>query len=119
MTVVNFAEKFKLFDDQWSPKVVAQLNDYQFKIARIEGEFVWHSHEETDEAFFVLEGQIEIEFRDRTIELSAGELYVVPKGVEHKPVAKTEAKILIVEPSGVRNTGEAQSELSAPNDVWV
>ena len=120
MKSVNFAEKFGLFDDQWSPRVIAEMNDYQFKLVRIEGEFVWHRHEDTDETFIVIEGAFDMHYRNRVVPLQAGEMCVVPKGVEHKPVAATEAKVLIIEPRGVVNTGDAtNSEKTAENDVWL
>jgi len=116
---INFKEKLSRFNDRWSPKVIAELNDYQFKLARLEGEFVWHAHEDTDEAFVVLEGSLDIQFRDGSVTLKSGEMYVVPKGVEHKPVAIEECKILLVEPKGVVNTGTAGGERTAKNDVWI
>lgn len=116
---INFQEKFSLFTEQWSPRVIAQLNDYQFKLARAEGEFVWHSHAETDEAFIVLEGEMQILFRDGEVSLKAGEMFVVPQGIEHKPVAESECKILLIEPTGIVNTGDTSSELTADNDVWI
>jgi len=119
MTVVNFAEKFKLFTDHWSPKVIAEMNDYQFKLVKIEGEFVWHDHGHTDEVFIVIEGSMKIEFEDRTITLNAGEMHVVPKGTPHKPFAENECKVMLVEPRGVINTGEVDGELKADNDVWI
>lgn len=118
-TPINIDEKFSKFTDQWSPRVIAEMNDYQFKLARIEGEFVWHSHPETDETFIVIEGRMTIEFRDGAVELGAGEMYVVPKGVEHRPVAREECRIMIIEPRGVVNTGDAGGDYTAPNDVWV
>ena len=119
MSVVNFAEKFGLFSDHWSPKVIAEMNDYQFKLVKIQGEFVWHDHGHTDEVFIVIEGSMNIEFEDRTITLNAGEMHVVPKGTWHKPYAEEECKVLLVEPRGVVNTGEADGELTAENDVWI
>jgi len=95
------------------------MNDYQFKLAKIKGEFVWHHHKDTDEAFLVLKGAMSIELRGGTVHLSEGELYVVPKGVEHKPFAEEECHVLLVEPRGVVNTGEAGGALQAANDVWV
>jgi mannose-6-phosphate isomerase-like protein (cupin superfamily) len=95
------------------------MNDYQFKLAKIQNEFTWHSHLETDEVFLVIEGFMSIEFRDGKVDLAAGEMYVVPKGVEHKPYAKEECKVMFIEPRGVVNTGEASVELTAKNDVWV
>ena len=117
--VVNLGQKLASFSEQWAPRVVAELNDYQFKVARVQGEFVWHSHAETDEAFLVLDGQLTIEFRDGSVQLAEGELYVVPKGVEHKPVARTECHILLIEPRGVVNTGETGGDLTSENDRWV
>ena len=118
-TAVNFQEKLALFSEHWSPKIIAQMNDTQFKLVKIQGEFVWHSHAETDEVFIVLAGEMAIEFRNGRIHLHPGELFVVPKGVEHKPVAANECHILLVEPADLVNTGDAQSELTAPNDVWI
>jgi len=117
---VNFAEKFRLFTDQWKPRVVAEMNDYQFKVVRLEGDFIWHDHQDMDEAFLVLEGTLRIDFRDGAVTIGPGEMYVVPKGVEHKPFAEREVKLLLIEPRGVRNTGEMPAnERTAPNDVWI
>lgn len=118
-TAINLAEKFALFSERWSPRVVAEMNDYQFKIARLEGDFVWHSHADTDETFLVLEGELRIDFRDGQVTLREGELYVVPRGVEHKPYAAREAKVMLIEPRGVVNTGAHRGEKTAENDVWV
>ncbi|WP_370286101.1 cupin domain-containing protein [Pseudooceanicola nanhaiensis] len=112
--------KTALFSEQWQPKVVAEMNDYQFKVARLEGDFVWHSHADTDETFIVLEGSLRIDFRDGAVELAAGEMFVVPKGKEHKPFAAKEVKVMLIEPRGVVNTGdEDQGERTAQNDVWI
>lgn len=108
--VINLAEKLGLFSEQWSPRIVAQLNDYHFKLAKLQGDFVWHSHAETDELFLVIEGELRIEFRDREATLRAGEMLVVPKGVEHKPYAAEECHVLLVEPAGTVNTGDAERE---------
>ncbi|MFK7954466.1 MAG: cupin domain-containing protein [Lysobacterales bacterium] len=116
---INFADKLTQFHDLWSPRVIAEMNDYQFKLAKVEGEFVWHHHADTDEVFIVLNGQLSIEFRDGTVVLKSGELFVVPKGVEHKPVADAPCDILLIEPKGVINTGQTDDTLTAPNDVWV
>ncbi|KAA6464740.1 cupin domain-containing protein [Acidobacteria bacterium AB60] len=119
-TPINFAQKFSLFTDQWQPRVIAEMNDYQFKIARLQGDFIWHSHADTDEAFLVLEGSLRLDFRDGAVTLNAGELYIVPKGVEHKPFAEREVKILLIEPRGVKNTGDLDpNQRTAPNDVWI
>ena len=101
MSKINLREKLEKFSDHWSPKVIAEMNDYQFKLVKIEGEFVWHNHTDTDETFIVIEGEMKIEFEDNTVVLKEGEMYVVPKGVEHKPYAEEECKIMIIEPRGV------------------
>ena len=119
MAKVNFNDKLSKFSDHWSPKVIAEMNDYQFKLAKIHGEFVWHNHPDTDEVFVVLSGQMKIELENEMIELSAGEMYVVAKGVMHKPSAESECQVMLVEPRGVVNTGDVQSELTASNDVWI
>ncbi|HEX8000765.1 MAG TPA: cupin domain-containing protein [Pyrinomonadaceae bacterium] len=116
---INLDEKLGKFSEHWSPKVVAQMNDYHFKLAKLEGEFVWHSHAETDEVFIVLDGEMVLEFRDGRINLKAGEMFVVPKGVEHRPSAASECKVMLVEPAGTVNTGDAVSELTAQDNVWV
>ncbi|WP_286235679.1 cupin domain-containing protein [Thalassotalea sediminis] len=116
---INLNEKYAKFTEHWSPKVVAEMNDYQFKLAKIQGSFVWHSHADTDEVFIVIEGQMSIDFRDGKVDLKEGEMFVVPKGVEHKPFAEDECKIMFVEPRGVVNTGDAGGELTAEEDVWV
>jgi mannose-6-phosphate isomerase-like protein (cupin superfamily) len=99
--------------------VVAEMNDYQFKLVRIEGDFIWHEHADTDETFIVLDGQLRIDLRDGFVLISAGEMFVVPKGTEHKPYAEREVKLLLIEPRGVKNTGEEVSERTAANDVWI
>ncbi|WAF83755.1 cupin domain-containing protein [Metapseudomonas otitidis] len=116
---INLQHKLSLFSEQWTPKVIAEMNDYQFKVVRIEGDFIWHSHADTDEAFLVIEGQLRIDLRDGAVLLGPGELYVVPKGVEHKPYAEREVKMLLIEPRGVLNTGEEGGERTAQNDVWI
>ena len=117
---INFAQKFSLFSEQWQPKVIAELNDYQFKLSKLQGDFIWHNHPHTDEAFLVIEGTLRIDFRDSFVTLNPGEMFVVPKGVEHKPFAEREVHLLLIEPRGVRNTGEAETTaLTAPNDVWI
>ena len=119
MESINLQEKLSKFSDHWAPKVIAEMNDYQFKLVKVEGEFIWHNHPDTDEVFIVIEGEMKIEFEDGTVELSQGEMYVVPKGVMHKPVAENECKIMLVEPRGVVNTGEEYSEFTSENDVWI
>jgi mannose-6-phosphate isomerase-like protein (cupin superfamily) len=116
---INFSEKLGLFDEHWKPRVVAEMNDYQFKIVKVKGDFIWHDHRDTDETFIVLEGALRIEFRDGHVDLKEGEMYVVPKGVEHKPYAEHEVKMLLVEPRGVKNTGDEESDREAEGDVWI
>ena len=113
-------EKFTRFAEHFRPKVVAAMNDYHFKLVRVKGDFVWHSHADTDETFIVLEGELAIDFRDGRVVLKTGDLFVVPKGKEHKPFAASECRIMLVEPAGVRNTGDAAAgELTAPDDQWI
>ena len=124
VAVVSLSEKLSLINDHWSPRVVAQLNNYQFKLAKVEGEFVWHNHPDTDEAFLVLDGLLEIDLREpdqapSTISLGPGELTVIPRGMDHRPRAKTECHIMLLEPQGVVNTGEAGGTLTAENDRWI
>ena len=116
---INLNAKFDCFDDHWSPRVIAELNDYQFKLVKAEGEFVWHSHADTDEAFIVVEGTLKIEFRDHFVTIKAGEMIVVPKGVEPRPIACEVCKIMLLEPRGVVNTGYIGCGLTAENDVWI
>jgi mannose-6-phosphate isomerase-like protein (cupin superfamily) len=117
--VINFKDKFTKFSDHWSPRVIAEMNDYQFKLVKVEGEFVWHNHPDTDEVFIVIEGELNIELPDGVVTLSSGELFVIPKGIEHKPVANKECKIMIIEPKGVVNTGDETTNLTAQNNLWV
>ncbi|MGH1479728.1 MAG: cupin domain-containing protein [Geminicoccales bacterium] len=116
---INLQGKFSLFDEQWTPKVIAEMNDDQFKTVKLEGDFVWHDHPKTDETFLVIEGSLRIDFRDGQVHLGAGEMLVIPKGVEHKPYAENEAKVMLIEPRGVLNTGDADSERTAEDDVWI
>ncbi|KXO09289.1 Mannose-6-phosphate isomerase [Moritella sp. JT01] len=117
---INFKEKLSLFNELWSPKVIAEMNDYQIKIVKIEGDFEWHEHQNTDETFIVLEGNLRIDFRDGHVTLNSGEMYVVPRGVEHKPFADGEVKMLLIEPRGVLNTGDNEVDsLTATNDIWI
>ena len=117
--VIHLRSKLSQFDEHWSPRVVAELNDYQFKLAKLEGEFVWHQHDDTDEAFLVLDGALAIDFEDGSVDLSAGDLLVVPKGVRHRPRAERECHVLLLEPRGVVNTGDAGGDLTAEPDQWI
>lgn len=119
MEKINIKSKLKTFSDLWSPKVIAEMNDYQLKLVKIKDDFIWHSHEDTDEVFIVLEGSMHIEFNDEIVKLSEGELLVVPKGTKHRPFAHEEATIMLVEPRGVINTGDTNSDLTAKNDQWI
>lgn len=119
MEKINLKEKLAKFSDHWSPKIIAEMNDYQIKLVKIKGDFVWHNHEDTDEVFIVIEGKMKIEFKNEIVELNEGEMYVVSKGVKHKPYAETECKIMLVEPRGVVNTGNTEDELTASGDVWI
>ena len=118
-SAVNLKNKFDKFSDHWSPKIIAQMNEYHFKLVKFQGYFIWHSHADTDEVFIVLDGNMTIDFRDGSIDLKAGEMTVVPKGVEHKPYAKCECRIMLVEPAGTINTGAEVDELMAKDDVWI
>ena len=119
MEKINLKEKLSKFSEHWSPKVIAEMNDYQFKLVKIQGEFIWHNHDDTDETFIVIEGEMKIEFENETLELNEGDMFVVPKGVEHKPWAENECKVMIIEPRGVLNTGNSKGDLTASNDVWI
>jgi len=116
---INFQEKLTKFSEHWSPRIIAQMNDYHFKIVKIEGEFTWHDHPETDEVFMVLKGELAIQFRDGSVILHEGEMFVVPKGLEHRPVAQQECHILLIEPVGTVNTGDVVNERTTANDVWI
>lgn len=116
---INLRDKFSKFSDHWSPRVIAEMNDYQFKLVKVQGEFVWHDHPDTDEVFIVLEGTLDIEFRDGKVTLESGEMFVVPKGREHRPVAREECKLMLIEPRGVVNTGDVVSNLTAEDNNWV
>lgn len=118
-TPINLAEKFAQFSEHWSPKIIAQMNDYHFKVVKLQGDFVWHRHPETDEVFIVLEGALTIALRDGDVTLHSGEMFVVPRGVEHKPCADQECKVLLVEPAGTRNTGDTVGELTAADNLWI
>ncbi len=118
-SVINLTNKLALFDDHWAPKIIAQMNDYHLKLVKAQGDFVWHSHADTDEVFLVLEGELRIDFRDGSQTIKKGEMIVVPKGVEHKPYAAEEVQVMLIEPAGLVNTGEAGGDLTAPNDDWI
>ena len=112
MEKVNIAQKFTLFSDHWNPRVVATLNGQDVKLVKFQGEFVWHKHDNEDEMFFVVQGQFKMEFRDKTVEIGPGEFLIVPKGVEHRPVAAEEVCVMLFEPSGTLNTGDTTGVLT-------
>ena len=116
---INLQQKFSKFSEHWSPRIIAQMNDYHFKLAKVQGEFIWHDHPETDETFLVVQGKLDILFRDGRVSLRAGEMCVVPRGVEHKPVAEEECHILLIEPAGTINTGNVVDEKTATNVDWI
>jgi mannose-6-phosphate isomerase-like protein (cupin superfamily) len=116
MNAVDLAAKLALFTGLWSPKVVARLNDYEIKVVKVEGEFTWHTHDDTDELFLVLAGALTIQLRDRDVVLQSGQLFVVPRGVEHCPRAEQEVHALLIEPTGVVNTGDSGGPLTAGYD---
>ena len=116
---ISIAQKFTKFSDVFQPRVIARMNDYEFKLARAHGDFIWHKHDDTDEVFLILEGELRIDFRDGSVTLHPGELFVVPRGKEHKPFAANECKLLLIEPRGTVNTGDAGGKLTAANDVWI
>ncbi len=106
-STINLTEKLSLFTEQWSPKIIANYEDFHFKLAKLEGDFVWHSHPESDEAFLILEGTLRLDFRDGAVTMNKGEMLVVPKGVEHKPFAETECHVMVLVRAGTVNTGDA------------
>jgi len=116
---INLNEKLATFTDHWSPKIIAQINDYHIKLVKFKGDFVWHHHRDTDEVFIVIDGEMAIAFSDGQVRLKRGEMFVVPKGLDHKPFADKECKIMLIEPAGTANTGDRVGEMTAPDDVWI
>ena len=116
---INLAEKLSKFSDHWSPKIIARMNEYHFKLVKFQGEFVWHDHKDTDEVFIVLDGAMAIHFRDGSVSVKAGEMFVIPKGVEHMTSAASECRAMLVETAGTVNTGDAGGDKTAPTDVWI
>jgi mannose-6-phosphate isomerase-like protein (cupin superfamily) len=119
MEKVNIAEKFNLFQDQWSPKIVGELNGQHVKLAKVKGEFIWHHHDVEDELFLVIEGTLQLQFRDRTVTLNPGEFLIVPRGVEHKPVAEEEVHVMLFEPKSTLNTGTERNERTLADLEWI
>ena len=118
-SAITLEEKLRKFSEHWSPKIIAQMNDYHFKLVKLQGDFVWHSHPDTDETFIVLDGEMQIDFRDGKVDLKAGEMFVVSKGVEHKPFADKECTVMLIEPAGTINTGDAGGDRTAKDNVWI
>ncbi|MFW6027670.1 MAG: cupin domain-containing protein [bacterium] len=116
---VNFADKLSRLDAAWQPRVIAEMNDYQFKVVRLDGDFIWHDHPDTDETFIVLEGKLRIDLPDGAVEVAEGEMFVVPRGVRHKPCAESETHVLLIEPRGTLNTGSEGGERTAVGDIWI
>ena len=116
---INIYQKLKKINEHWSPRVFAEMNDYQFKLAKVKDEFIWHKHEETDEAFFVINGRLTIELKEEKVFLEKGEMVVIPCGVEHRPFAEEECEIMLIEPKETVNTGNIISEMTVKNDQWV
>ncbi len=119
MEKVNIAEKLSRFSDHWNPRIVGELNGQHVKLAKLQGEFVWHKHEKEDEMFFVLSGEFDMQFRDKTVRLKAGEFLIVPRGVEHRPVAEEEVSVMLFEPAGTLNTGDTTGELTRQHLEWL
>ncbi len=119
MEKINLFEKFSKFTEHWEPRVIAEMNNYQFKLVRIKGDFIWHNHPDTDETFIVIQGNMKIQFKNSIVEIGEGVMIIVPKGVNHKPIAEDECLVMLVEPRGVVNTGEKVSDYTAANDVWI
>jgi len=112
MEKVNIKDKFGLFEEHWSPKIIGQLNNQDVKLAKLKGEFVWHDHKNEDELFYIIKGTLKLEFRDKLVTLNEGEMLVIPKGVEHKPIAEDEVWVLLFEPSNIKHTGDVKHELT-------
>lgn len=119
MKAINLKEKLDLFTEQWTPKIIGELNGQQVKLAKLEGEFVWHNHKNEDELFYVIKGQLIIELRDKTIILNEGEMGIVPRGVEHKPIAKEEVHLLLFEPAVIKHTGNVKHEITKEKLDWI
>ena len=119
MDAIDLADKLELFSDHWSPRIVAALNGQEVKLAKFIGAFDWHSHAEEDEMFLVLKGSFTMEFRDRSVELSEGQMLVVPRGVEHRPVAESECCVMLVEPAGLVNTGDGETSEKSTTGTWI
>ena len=112
MQAINIQEKFNLFNDHWSPKIIGELNGQHVKLAKVKGEFVWHDHADEDEMFLIVKGTLKLEFRDKTVELNEGEMLIIPRGMEHKPIAEEEVWLMLFEPAATKHTGDVKHELT-------
>jgi mannose-6-phosphate isomerase-like protein (cupin superfamily) len=119
MSAINLKQKLDLFQEQWTPKIIGELNGQHVKLAKLQGEFVWHDHKDEDELFYIIKGQLIIELRDKTVTLNEGDMYIVPRGIEHKPIAKEEVHVLLFEPAVIKHTGEVEHELTKDKLDWI
>ncbi len=119
MSAINLKQKLSLFQETWTPKIIGELNGQQVKLAKLNGEFVWHAHENEDELFYIIKGQLIIELRDKTITLNEGDMYIVPRGVEHKPIAHEEVHVMLFEPAVIQHTGNVKHELTKDKLDWI
>lgn len=119
MNAINLEQKLSLFNEQWTPKIIGALNGQHVKLAKLKGEFVWHSHEHEDELFYVIKGSLIIELSDKTVTINPGELYIVPRGVPHKPIAHEEVHVMLFEPASTKHTGDVQHEITKNKLDWI
>lgn len=119
MNRINIKEKLTCFDDHWNPRIIAELNGQQVKLAKLKGEFIWHNHEEEDELFYIIKGILKMEFRDKTVTLNEGDMLVIPKGVDHRPIAKEEVHVMLFEPARTLHTGKAVHPLTNNNQSHI
>ncbi|UCC41212.1 MAG: cupin domain-containing protein [Candidatus Aminicenantes bacterium] len=119
MDKINLNKKFSLFNEYWTPKIIGELNEQYVKLAKAKGEFIWHKHDDEDELFLVIKGSLTIQLRNRDIQLKKGEIFIVPKGLEHKPVALEEVHVLLFEPKATKHTGDVKSEITVEDQEWV
>ncbi len=119
MDIINLKKKLSLFDEYWTPKVLGELNGQQVKLAKLKGAFIWHSHEHEDELFYILNGTLKMEFRDKTLTLREGDMLIVPRGVEHRPIAEEEVHVMLFEPAGTKHTGKIEHELTKNDQEWI
>jgi mannose-6-phosphate isomerase-like protein (cupin superfamily) len=119
MSAINLKQKLDLFQEQWTPKIIGELNGQHVKLAKLQGEFVWHDHKDEDELFYIIKGQLIIELRDKTVTLNEGDMYIVPRGIEHKPIAKEEVHVLLFEPAVIKHTGDVKHKLTKDKLDWI